>query len=79
MRQVTTATPVVAKQSTLQITVPPQPTIPPQPATPPRPATPAWMAAWLGIQPSELIWTVPQAIYESSTPSFMRQRANNGA
>jgi hypothetical protein len=60
------------RQTTLRIEVPPQPAVPPKPATSPRPTTPAWMDAWLGVQPTELFWSMPKGIMESATPCFMQ-------
>jgi hypothetical protein len=62
-----------ARRSSLQVIVPPQPVAPPQPALSPRPAMPAWMDAWLDVEPSTLLRSAPQAILETSTPSFMYQ------
>jgi hypothetical protein len=62
------------KKNTVRLIVPPQPATPPRPATPPYPAMPAWMDAWLDGRPSDLLETVPQSIWEASTPSFMIQR-----
>jgi hypothetical protein len=41
-----------------------------------RSIVPVWMDAWLGTQPSEALWRIPQVILEASTPSFLYQRSS---